>query len=53
MRLTLAGKADVVHAQGVFITQSEEREVDEVLLADPAKNRRLIAEAVEVAGPPT
>ncbi|SER90996.1 glycoside hydrolase family 3 N-terminal domain-containing protein [Sphingobium sp. YR768] len=45
----LKGKAEVVHAQGVFITQSEDRSVDEVYLADPAKNRALIAEAVEVA----
>ena len=49
VRAALEGKADVVHAQGVFITQSEDRSVDEVLLADPAKNRQLIAEAVEVA----
>ena len=49
VRVTLEGKADVVHAQGVFITQSEDRSVDEVLLADPAKNRQLITEAVEVA----
>ncbi|WP_336958125.1 glycoside hydrolase family 3 N-terminal domain-containing protein [Sphingobium aquiterrae] len=45
----LAGKAQVLHAQGVFITRSEDRSVDEVLLADPARNRQLIAEAVEVA----
>ena len=49
VRAHLAGKAEVVHAQGVFITQSEDRSVDEVLLADPAKNRALIAEAVEAA----
>lgn len=49
IRAKLAGKAEVLHAQGVFITQSEDRSVDEVLLADPEKNRRLIAEAVEVA----
>ncbi|MDX3910748.1 MAG: glycoside hydrolase family 3 N-terminal domain-containing protein [Sphingobium sp.] len=49
VKAKLAGKADVVHAQGVFITQSEDRSADEVLLADPAKNRALIAEAVEVA----
>ena len=49
VRAKLAGKAEVVHAQGVFITQSEDRSVDEVFLADPAKNRQLIAEAVEVA----
>ncbi|WP_232476319.1 glycoside hydrolase family 3 N-terminal domain-containing protein [Flavisphingomonas formosensis] len=45
----LKGKAEVVHAQGVFITQSEDRSVDEVLLADPAKNRQLIAQAVDMA----
>ena len=49
VRAKLAGKTEVVHAQGVFITQSEDRSVDEVLLADPKKNRALIAEAVEVA----
>ncbi len=49
VRAHLAGKAEVVHAQGVFITRSEDRSVDEVLLADPAKNRALIAEAVEAA----
>lgn len=45
----LKGRAQVVHAQGVFITHSEDRSVDEVLLADPARNRDLIAQAVEVA----
>jgi beta-glucosidase len=45
----LKGKAEVVHAQGVFITQSEDRSANEVLLADPARNRDLIAEAVTVA----
>ncbi len=49
VRAKLAGKAEVVHAQGVYITQSEDRSVDEVFLADPAKNRQLIAEAVAVA----
>ncbi|MBM6577926.1 glycoside hydrolase family 3 C-terminal domain-containing protein [Microvirga sp. SRT01] len=49
VRARLKGKAEVVHAQGVFITQSEDRSANEVLLADPAKNRALIAEAVEVA----
>lgn len=49
VRAKLAGKAEVVHAQGVFITQSEEREADLVLLADPGKNRALIEEAVAVA----
>ena len=49
VRARLAGKAEVVHAQGVFITQSEDRGANEVLLADPARNRQLIAEAVEAA----
>ncbi len=49
VRARLKGKAEVVHAQGVFITQSEDRSANEVLLADPAKNRALIAEAVAVA----
>ncbi|TCM20508.1 beta-glucosidase [Novosphingobium sp. PhB165] len=45
----VAGKAEVVFAQGVFITRSEDRSANEVLLADPAKNRALIAEAVDMA----
>jgi beta-glucosidase len=49
VRAHLAGKAEVVHAQGVFITQSEDRSANEIALADPAKNRALIAEAVAVA----
>jgi len=49
VKAKLKDKAEVVHHQGVFITQSEDRSVDEVFLADPAKNRALIAEAVEVA----
>ncbi|KAB7644078.1 glycoside hydrolase family 3 N-terminal domain-containing protein [Polymorphobacter fuscus] len=49
VKARLAGKAEVVHAQGVFITRSEDRSANEILLADPATNRRLIAEAVAVA----
>jgi beta-glucosidase len=45
----LKDKAEVVHAQGVFITRSEDRSADEVLLADPIKNRELIVQAVEMA----
>jgi len=45
----LAGKAEVVHVQGEVITRSEDRSADEVLLADPAKNRQLILEAVALA----
>ncbi|UIJ44376.1 glycoside hydrolase family 3 C-terminal domain-containing protein [Sphingomonas cannabina] len=49
IRTRLAGKARVVTAQGVFITQSEDRSADEVTLGNPTENRRLIAEAVETA----
>src|SRR5690606_1542398 len=49
VRTRLEGKAEVVFAQGVSITQSEDRSADEILLADPEKNRQLIAEAVAVA----
>ena len=45
----LAGKAEVVHAQGVFITQSEQREADDVRLGDPEKNGKLIEEATGLA----
>jgi beta-glucosidase len=45
----LEGKAEVVFAQGVFITQSEDRGANEILLADAVKNRELIREAVTVA----
>jgi beta-glucosidase len=39
----------VVTAQGVAITESDDWWADDVKLADPAKNRELIAQAVEVA----
>lgn len=45
----IEGKAKLLTAQGVFITQSEDRAADEVLLGDPEKNTRLIAEAVSIA----
>ena len=45
----LAGKAEVLHAQGVFITTSDDPSQNAVELADPARNRQLIAEAVELA----
>ena len=45
-----AGKrANVVFAQGVKITENDDWWLDEVKLADPAANRRLIAEAVALA----
>jgi beta-glucosidase len=49
VRSMVSGKANVVTAQGVFITQSEDRSDDEILLADPDRNRQLIDEAVAVA----
>ena len=45
-----AGKhANIVFAQGVKITEDDDWWGDEVKLADPAANRKLIAEAVETA----
>ena len=45
-----AGKhANVVFAQGVKITEDDDWWGDEVKLADPVANRKLIAEAVETA----
>src|SRR5690606_23054703 len=45
----LAPEAEFVTAQGVFITTSDDRSVDDVQLADPARNRQLIAQAVSAA----
>ena len=45
----LAPAADIVTAQGVFITTSDDRSVDPVVLADAERNRQLIAQAVSVA----
>jgi beta-glucosidase len=42
---------DVIHARGVAITTSENPTDNEVILADPAKNQALIAEAVDAAKP--
>ena len=42
-------RATVVFAQGVKITEDDDWWADNVRLADPAANRRLIAEAVAVA----
>jgi beta-glucosidase len=49
IRAIVADNARVVHAQGVFITQSEDRSDHEVLLADPHRNFELIEQAVAVA----
>ena len=46
----LVGKrANIVYAEGVKITVDDDWWKDEVELADPAQNRRMIAEAVEAA----
>lgn len=50
VRAKLADRAEVLFHQGVFITRSEDRGADDVQLADAAKNRELIREAVAVAG---
>jgi beta-glucosidase len=42
-------RANIVFAQGVKITEGDDWWADEVKLADPAANRKLIAEAVEAA----
>ena len=49
LQARLQGRAQVDFAQGVFITQGEDRGADDVLLADPAKNHALIEEAVVLA----
>ena len=50
IRAAVAGKANVVHALGVEIIDGDSDWWDDkVVLADPAKNRQRIAEAVEVA----
>ncbi len=45
----VGNRANVVFAQGVKITEDDDWWADEVKLADPAANRKLIAEAVEIA----
>jgi beta-glucosidase len=49
LRAKVAGRGQVVSAPGVAITVDDDWWADEVELADPARNRQLIAEAVEVA----
>ena len=49
IKAKLAGKADVLYAEGVRITANDDWWADEVKLADPTENRRLIAAAVETA----
>nr|WP_271079629.1 glycoside hydrolase family 3 N-terminal domain-containing protein [Aurantiacibacter sp. MUD61] len=49
IRAIVGDRADIVHAEGVRITEDDDWWVDEVTLADPAANRRMIAETVEAA----
>lgn len=45
----VGSRANVIFAQGVKITEDDDWWADEVKLADPVANRKLIAEAVEAA----
>jgi beta-glucosidase len=49
IREIVGSDANIVFAQGVFITQSDDRSDDEILLGDPGKNFKLIDAAVKVA----
>jgi beta-glucosidase len=49
IRTKLGSKEAVVYAEGVRITEDDDWWADDVKLADPAKNRELIAAAVKVA----
>jgi beta-glucosidase len=50
IRAKVGSRADVVFAQGVRITVNDDWWANDVELADPAANRRLIQEAVSAAG---
>ena len=49
IRAKLAGRESVVYAQGVKITKSDDWWADDVALADPRENARLIRAAVRTA----
>lgn len=49
IRAVAGGGIDIVHAQGVHITRSEDRSADSVELADPVRNQALIIDAVAAA----
>jgi beta-glucosidase len=49
IRAKVGDKVNIVSAQGVKITENDDWWADEVRLADPAENQRLIQQAVEVA----
>jgi beta-glucosidase len=49
VKAKVAGRANVVYAEGVEITRNDDWWHDQVELADPAKNAQLIQQAVTVA----
>ncbi|MET0363477.1 MAG: glycoside hydrolase family 3 N-terminal domain-containing protein [Sphingobium sp.] len=49
IKAKVSGKAKIVFAQGVKITENDDWWEDSVTKSDPAANRKLIAEAVEAA----
>jgi beta-glucosidase len=49
IRTKIGSRESVVYAEGVRITEDDDWWADDVKLADPAKNRELIAAAVKVA----
>lgn len=49
IRALIGNRANIVSAPGVGITRNDDWWADKVELADPAENRRLIAQAVEAA----
>ena len=49
IRALVGDRANIVHAKGVEITLEDDWWEDKVELADPAENRRMIAQAVEAA----
>jgi len=49
IRALVGDRANIVHAEGVRITEDDDWWADEVTLADPAENRARIAAAVEAA----
>ncbi|WP_375195826.1 glycoside hydrolase family 3 N-terminal domain-containing protein [Sphingobium sp.] len=49
IRTKVGGKAKIIFAQGVKITENDDWWEDKVTKSDPAENRRLIAQAVEAA----
>ncbi len=49
LKAKVGARVNLVFAQGVRITENDDWWADDVKLADPAENRRLIADAVAVA----